>query len=104
VVLVHTAISLEFRAWVRKALIKVMRGFLSTGTEAVHGAKCAVAWNQVQRPLVDGLGIHALEKMGTMLQLRWMWKQKQASDSTLHCIAVTTAPQWHSSDHPCDVM
>jgi hypothetical protein len=80
-VLVHTAIGLELLAWVRKALIKIMQGFLWTGTEAAHGVKCAAAWNQVQRPLsVGGLGIPDLEQMGMALQLRWLWKQKQSGD------------------------
>jgi hypothetical protein len=83
-VLVHTAISFELPARVRKALIKIMRGVLWTGTEAVHGAKCVVAWNQGQLPLLDeGLGIPDLEKMGVALQLRWLWKQKRGGDSTL---------------------
>jgi hypothetical protein len=47
----HSAISLELPAWVRKALIKLMRGFLWTGTEDAHGGKCLVAWNQDQHPL-----------------------------------------------------
>jgi hypothetical protein len=74
VVPVHTAISLELLAWVHKALIKITRGFLMTGTEAVHGAKCIVVWNQVQRPLsIGGLGIPNLDRMGMALRLRWLW-------------------------------
>jgi hypothetical protein len=45
-----------------------------TGTEAVHGAKCIVVWNQVQRPLsIGGLGIPNLDRMGMALRLRWLW-------------------------------
>jgi hypothetical protein len=32
---VHTAISLELPAWVRKAIVKIMRSFLWTGTDSV---------------------------------------------------------------------
>jgi hypothetical protein len=61
---IHTAICLELSAWVRKALIKIMRGFLWTGTEAV------------QRPLPEGgLCIPDLENMGMALRLTWLWKQ-----------------------------
>jgi hypothetical protein len=56
-----------------------MRGFLRTGIEAVHGGKCLVAWNQVQRLLAaGGLGILDLELMGKALRLRWLWKQRKS--------------------------
>jgi hypothetical protein len=72
---VHTAICLELPAWVRKALIKIMRGFLWSSTEVVHGVKCAVAWKWVQCPLsTDGLSIPDLDRMGMVLRLRWLWK------------------------------
>jgi hypothetical protein len=75
---IRTAISLEFPIWVRKALIKLMRGFLWTGIEVAQGGKCSVAWNQVQRPLsVGDLGIPDLEIMGKSLWLRWLWKHKK---------------------------
>jgi hypothetical protein len=100
-VLVHTTICLELPAWVCKALIKIMRGFLWTGTEAVHGAKCVVAWNQVQCPLsIGGLGIPDLDQMGMALQFRWLWKQKQGGDSALqlhHCENPATMSFFHSS-------
>jgi hypothetical protein len=68
VVPIHTAISLELLAWVRKALIKLMRGFLWMGTEVAQGGKCSVAWNQVQRSLLaGGLGIPDLDSMGKAL-------------------------------------
>jgi hypothetical protein len=66
---VHKTISLELPAWVRKGLIKIMRGFLWTGTESVQGDKCAVAWNQVQRPFAAG-GLDVLDFGG--LRLRWL--------------------------------
>jgi hypothetical protein len=73
-VLIHTAISLELPTWVRNVLVKIMRGFLWAGTEAVQGGKCVVAWNLVQRLLgLGGLGILDLKLMGMSLRLRWLW-------------------------------
>jgi hypothetical protein len=86
---IHTAISLEFPAWVHKALIKLMRGFLWIGTEVAQGGKCSVAWSQVQRPLLArGLGIPDLEIMGKSLWLRWLWKHKktQINEGCIHSI------------------
>jgi hypothetical protein len=71
---IHTTISLELPAWVRKTLAKIMRRFLWTGTESVQGGKCAVAWNLVQRSTsLSGLGIPDLRLMGMSLRLRWLW-------------------------------
>jgi hypothetical protein len=85
---IHTAICLELSAWVRKALIKIMRGFLWTGTEAV------------QRPLPEGgLCIPDLEKMGMALRLTWLWKQHKAATASCSCTTGKIAPLWLSSDH-----
>jgi hypothetical protein len=90
---IHTAISVELPAWVRKALIKLMRGFLWTVTEVAQGGKCSVAWAQVQRPLsAGGLGNPDLGTMGKVLWLRWLkHKKKQIAEG---CIQ----PAWHSED------
>jgi hypothetical protein len=50
---IHSAISLEFPAWVLKALIKLMREFLWMGMEVVPGGRCSVTWSQVQHPLAS---------------------------------------------------
>jgi hypothetical protein len=74
VVPVHTAIGLELPAWVRKAMVKIMRKFLWIGTNSVQGRRCTVAWNSVQRSLyLGGLGIPDLRVMGLALRLRWLW-------------------------------
>jgi hypothetical protein len=40
----------------------------------MHGGKCLVAWDKVQRPLeLDGLGVHDLKLMGCALHLCWLW-------------------------------
>jgi hypothetical protein len=40
----------------------------------VHGGKCLVVWDKVQRPLeLDGLRVHDLKLMGRALRLRWLW-------------------------------
>jgi hypothetical protein len=73
---VHTALSLELPAWVRKAMVKIMHSFLWTGTDTVQGGKSFVACSMVQRPLhLGGLGIPDLRVMGMALRLRWLWMQ-----------------------------
>jgi hypothetical protein len=70
---VHTAIGLGLSAWVRKAMVKIMRSFLWTGTDPVQRGRCAVAWNSIQRPLyLRGLCIPDLRVMGLVLRLRWL--------------------------------
>jgi hypothetical protein len=96
---IHSAISLEFPAWVLKALIKLMREFLWMGMEVVPGGRCSVTWSQVQHPLaVVGLGIPDLELMGKVLRLRWLWRQRksQVNDGRIQLLpcsedAATTA-------------
>jgi hypothetical protein len=73
---IYTAISTELPPWL-KAFRKIMTAFLWTGTEVVHGGKCLVAWDQVQRPLpLGGLGVLDLRLMGMALRLRWLWLQR----------------------------
>lgn len=73
---IHTLISIKVPNWFIKALEKIMRAFLWTGTEVVNGGKCLVAWSKVQRPLRLGwLGIHDLKRFGLALRLHWLWLQ-----------------------------
>jgi hypothetical protein len=44
---VYTAISHALPAWLIKALIKIFRAFLWSGSESTHNGKCLVAWDQV---------------------------------------------------------
>jgi hypothetical protein len=77
---IHLALILELMAWVRKALVKIMRVFLWTGTEAMQSGKCAVAWDLDHRPLaLGGLGIPDLRLMGMSLRLCWLWLWRDRS-------------------------
>jgi hypothetical protein len=70
---VYTAINHALLPWVTKAFVKIFKGFLWAGSEAVHGGKCLVAWDYVQRPLsLGGLGVKNLELMGRALRLQWL--------------------------------
>jgi hypothetical protein len=52
---IYVSISIHLRPWVHKALQKI---FKWTGTDAVSGGRCLVAWGSVQRPLhLGGLGV-----------------------------------------------
>jgi hypothetical protein len=50
----HLAISLGLLPWVHKVLEKIMKAFLWSGIDLVHGGKCLVAWGCVQWPLALG--------------------------------------------------
>jgi hypothetical protein len=72
VMLVHTTISLELPAWVRKAMVKIMHCFLWSRSDTVRGGKCSVACHLVQRLLnLGGLDILDLRITGMSLRLRW---------------------------------
>jgi hypothetical protein len=43
----HTPISLKIPLWVQKALVKLMKVFLWSGTESVQNGKCLVAWSWI---------------------------------------------------------
>jgi hypothetical protein len=65
---VHIALIVELPGWVRKALIKITRAFLWSGTDLVQGGKCTVVWSQVQKPLhLGGLGVPDLKPTGLSL-------------------------------------
>lgn len=70
---VHIAINLKLDPWALRALEKIMKAFLWSGTEMVSSGKCAVAWAQVQRPLqLGGLGVLDPVCFGQALRLRWL--------------------------------
>jgi hypothetical protein len=72
----HLAINLGLPPWFLKALEKIMKGFLWSGTDSVQGGKCLVAWGCVQRPLeLGGLGILDPKLFGQALRVRWLWLQ-----------------------------
>jgi hypothetical protein len=56
---IHTCLILDMLPWFVKALNKIFKAFLWTGTEVVQGGKCVVAWVRAHHPLaLGGLGIH----------------------------------------------
>jgi hypothetical protein len=68
---IYTTISLNLLPWLQKVMVKVFKAFLWTGTDAVHGGKCMVAWGRVARPTCLGsLGILDLNLMGRALWMR----------------------------------
>jgi hypothetical protein len=68
---VYTAISFQLPPWLLKAMTKIFKSFLWTGTEIVNGGKCPVAWSHVQRPLQLGvLGIMDFKLLAPALRLR----------------------------------
>jgi hypothetical protein len=67
---VYTTISHGMSTWVIKALVRIFRAFLWSGSKSTHNGKCLVAWDQVQRPLsLGGLGVKDLKLMGRALRL-----------------------------------
>jgi hypothetical protein len=75
--LVYTAISVKFPPWLIRAMDKIMRVFLWSGTKVVQGGKCVVAWCQVQQPLhLGGLGIKDIKSQGLSLWMHWLWLQR----------------------------
>jgi hypothetical protein len=71
---IYTAISIHMPHWLQKALVRISKSFLWSGTDVVQGGKCLVAWSHVARPLdLGGLGVLDLNLMGRALRLRWLW-------------------------------
>lgn len=74
---IHIAINLKLDPWAIKALEKIMKAFLWSGTEVVSSGKCSVAWAYVQRPLqLGGLGVLDPQRSGQALRLRWIWLRR----------------------------
>lgn len=70
-------VNIQLPPWAIRALTKIMKAFLWTGTEVLSNGKCMVAWPLVQCPLhLGGLGILDLELFGYALRLRWLWTQR----------------------------
>lgn len=79
---VHIAICIRLPGWVFKALEKIMKAFLWTGTEAISVGKCLIAWAQVQRPKDLGrLDVLNLKLSSQALRLRWLWQQRTQPDN-----------------------
>jgi hypothetical protein len=72
---IYTSIYLGLPGWVHKAITKIIKAFLWTGTDVVQSRKCLLAWDRRPKELV-GLGILDLRRMGIVLRLRWLWLQR----------------------------
>jgi hypothetical protein len=65
---IYTAISHALPPWLMMVFMKISHSFLWSRTEVVHGVKCLVAWDKVQRSLaLSGLGVCDLNLMGRAL-------------------------------------
>jgi hypothetical protein len=74
---IHTCLVLDMPPWFVKALNKIFKAFLWSGTDVVQGGKCAVAWVRVQRPLaLGGLGIFDPQRLGISLRAHWLSLQR----------------------------
>jgi hypothetical protein len=73
-ILVHLCIAVKASPWVLRAIDKLRRSFVWTGTDQVLGEKCLVAWSKVARPAdLGGLCILDLMTLGYALRLCWEW-------------------------------
>jgi hypothetical protein len=60
---------------VHKAITKIIKAFLWSGSNVVQSKKCLVAWDRVQRPTqLCCLGVLDLKRMGMALRLKWLWR------------------------------
>jgi hypothetical protein len=72
-VLICTTISISPPGWLIKAIQKVLKVFLWSGSDVMQNGKCIVAWSRVQRPLHLGrLRIMDLRLLGITLWARWL--------------------------------
>jgi hypothetical protein len=70
---VYVSINIGLPRWLLKALEKIMKGLLWTGTEVVQNCKCTIAFGNVQCPLqLGGLGIIDLKLFGMALRQGWL--------------------------------
>lgn len=78
---IHHLIVAEVPKWAVDRVDKGCRAFFWSGTEAIHGGKCMVAWQRICRPKeFGGLGTLDLRIQGITLRLRWEWL-KRTDDS-----------------------
>jgi hypothetical protein len=74
---IYVAICIGLPPWVIRALEKILKTFLWTGTDVVQGGKCLLAWKRVQRTKhLGGLGVLDLKMFDNALRLRWLWLQR----------------------------
>jgi hypothetical protein len=83
---VYTTMSQELPTWLLHAFEKIFKAFLWTGSEAVHGGKCLVAWSRVQQSLkLGGLEVPDMKQMGKALHLCWLLQQRVELGETMGC-------------------
>ncbi|WVZ90672.1 hypothetical protein U9M48_036954 [Paspalum notatum var. saurae] len=74
---VHVAIAVNLSKWAIRAIDKLRRAFLWSGSAISVLGRCKIAWTRVCRPLeFGGLGISDLNLMGIALWVRWCWLQR----------------------------
>ncbi|GJN11283.1 hypothetical protein PR202_ga29462 [Eleusine coracana subsp. coracana] len=80
---IHLSISVGLPPWTIRAIDKFRKGFVWSGTPAVSGGRCLVAWQKVCRPVdLGGLGILDLSKHSYALSLLWQWLRRTDSSRT----------------------
>jgi hypothetical protein len=78
---IYLLIAINVPKWFLRLVNKIRRGFVWKDRENANGGCCIVAWDKVQRPIdLGGLGIHNLETMAWVLQMRWQWFKKTWAD------------------------
>jgi hypothetical protein len=78
-VLVYTSISISISlpGWLLKAIQRILKAFLWSGSEVVQNRKCIMAWRRVQRPVnYDGLGVLDVRLLGIALQAGSPWPHR----------------------------
>ena len=89
----HLAICQKLPPWMIKAMHKIMKAFLWTGTEDVKRGTYLVAWSSVQRPLhLGGLGV--LDPLVFGRAFLWAkeflgWQNTEFSRD-MYCLAILT--------------
>jgi hypothetical protein len=76
-VLVYTSISISLLGWLLKAIQRILKAFLWSGSEVVQNRKYIVTWCRVQRPVnYGGLGVLDMRLLGIALQARSPWPHR----------------------------
>ncbi|WVZ65092.1 hypothetical protein U9M48_014513 [Paspalum notatum var. saurae] len=74
---VHISIASCLSAWGIKAIDRLRRSFLWSGSDCVGHGQSKVAWLSLCRPVeYGGLGITNLSLFGLALRVRWCWLQR----------------------------
>jgi hypothetical protein len=78
---IHVAIAVGIAPPIYKAIDRLRRAFIWTGSASANGGCCMVAWPRVARPQeLGGLGVLDLVTLGYTLRLRWAWLEQTDTD------------------------